>query len=380
MGTCDSSIQNRKLISKNNISNNIETSEYFSSSSLPTISSSVFSQKNISHINKKHNSTDKTNPLEDKQYILSERIAKREDITKKYKISKKVLGDGATALVYLAENSNKERVAIKRILKDNINNSRQKNIIKEAETCLKLKNKHIINHYEIYEDIHYINIVMELGDTDLFELIINSPLGVIPEEIAVDFLIQIFESIDYLHNVQNIVHCDIKPENYVVIFDKKNNKIPILKLVDFGNIRKKPINKERLYNFSGTKEYMAPEAMENYGFNEKIDEWAAGIIMFNMLTGADPFMSDTDSQYRDNIKFKEIKFEYIRNKKLRELNKKLLNRYIAKRITAKEALEELKIIKKEFKLNFNLNISKNAKEDEQNLNNIKNKISLMNIS
>ena len=380
MGTCDSSIQNRKLISKSNISNNIETSEYFSSSSLPTISSSVFSQKNISHINKKHNSTDKTNPLEDKQYILSERIAKREDITKKYKISKKVLGDGATALVYLAENSNKERVAIKRILKDNINNSRQKNIIKEAETCLKLKNKHIINHYEIYEDIHYINIVMELGDTDLFELIINSPLGVIPEEIAVDFLIQIFESIDYLHNVQNIVHCDIKPENYVVIFDKKNNKIPILKLVDFGNIRKKPINKERLYNFSGTKEYMAPEAMENYGFNEKIDEWAAGIIMFNMLTGADPFMSDTDSQYRDNIKFKEIKFEYIRNKKLRELNKKLLNRYIAKRITAKEALEELKIIKKEFKSNFNLNISKNAKEDEQNLNNIKNKISLMNIS
>ena len=380
MGTCDSSIQNRKLISKSNISNNIETSEYFSSSSLPTISSSVFSQKNISHINKKHNSTDKTNPLEDKQYILSERIAKREDITKKYKISKKVLGDGATALVYLAENSNKERVAIKRILKDNINNSRQKNIIKEAETCLKLKNKHIINHYEIYEDIHYINIVMELGDTDLFELIINSPLGVIPEEIAVDFLIQIFESIDYLHNVQNIVHCDIKPENYVVIFDKKNNKIPILKLVDFGNIRKKPINKERLYNFSGTKEYMAPEAMENYGFNEKIDEWAAGIIMFNMLTGADPFMSDTDSQYRDNIKFKEIKFEYIRNKKLRELNKKLLNRYIAKRITAKEALEELKTIKKEFKSNFNLNISKNAKEDEPNLNNIKNKISLMNIS
>ena len=380
MGTCDSSIQNRKLISKSNISNNIETSEYFSSSSLPTISSSVFSQKNISHINKKHNSTDKTNPLEDKQYILSERIAKREDITKKYKISKKVLGDGATALVYLAENSNKERVAIKRILKDNINNSRQKNIIKEAETCLKLKNKNIINYYEIYEDIHYINIVMELGDTDLFELIINSPLGVIPEEIAVDFLIQIFESIDYLHNVQNIVHCDIKPENYVVIFDKKNNKIPILKLVDFGNIRKKPINKERLYNFSGTKEYMAPEAMENYGFNEKIDIWAAGIIMFNMLTGADPFMSDTDSQYRDNIKFKEIKFEYIRNKKLRELNKKLLNRYIAKRITAKEALEELKTIKKEFKSNFNLNISKNAKEDEQNLNNIKNKISLMNIS
>ena len=45
-----------------------------------------------------------------------------------------------------------------------------------------------------------------------------------------------------------------------------------LKLIDFGNIRKKPINKERLLHFCGTKEYMAPETFENYGFTEKIDE------------------------------------------------------------------------------------------------------------
>ena len=90
---------------------------------------------------------------------------------------------------------------------------------------------------------------------------------------------------------------------------------------------------------------MPPEALENNGFNEKVDEWAAGIIMFNMLTGTDPFSSDNDSEYRDNIKFKEIKFNYIKNQKLRELNKKLLNRFVAKRITAKEALKEIKQIK-----------------------------------
>ena len=366
MGACDSSIQNRKIISNNHINNNTtEYSGYFSSSSLPSISSSVFPQNNNAHISKKHNSTEKTYPLEDKQYILPERIAKREDITKKYKVSKTILGDGATALVYLAENSNKEKFAIKRILKDKIISTRQKNTIKEAEICLKLKNKNIINVYEVYEDIHYISIVMELGDTDLFELILKSPFGVIPEEIAVDFLIQIFESIDYLHNVQNIVHCDIKPENYVVIFDKNNNKKPILKLVDFGNIRKKPINKERLFNFCGTKEYMAPETLENSGFNEKVDEWAAGIIMYNMLTGADPFSSDSDSEYKENIRFKEIKFEYIKNEKLRNLNKKLLNRYMAKRISAKEALEEIINIKNEMIYNNMNNLNKN-----QNINNI----------
>ena len=376
MGACES-IENRKRESSNNL-NKDEFFQNFSSSNLPSISSSVFPQTDNLMISKKHISSEKTNPLKDKEYILPETIAKRGDISKKYKISKTILGDGATALVYLAENKKKKKFAIKRIFKDKISGSRINNIFKEAEICLKLKNENIIHYYEIYEDIHYISIVMESGDTDLFELIVNSPLGLIPEHIAIDFLIQIFESIEYLHNVQNIVHCDLKPENYVVIFDKKNEKNPILKLVDFGNIRQKPRNKERLFNFSGTKEYMAPEAMENFGFNEKVDEWAAGVIMYNMLTGVDPFISDTDSQYRDNIRFKEIKFEYIKNEKLRELNKKLLNRFMAKRITAKEALEELKNIKNLD--NYNINFSKKIKDDEQNWNNIKNKFSLMNIS
>ena len=377
MGACNS-IENRKRESSNNL-NKDEFFQNYSSSCLPSISSSVFPQTDNFMISKKHISSEKTNPLKEKEFILPETIAKRGDITKEYKISKTILGDGATALVYLAENKKKQKFAIKRILKDKIFGSRINNIIKEAEICLKLKNENIIHYYEIYEDIHYISIVMENGDTDLFELIVNSPLGLIPEDIAIDFLVQIFESIDYLHNAQNIIHCDLKPENYVVIFDKKREKNPILKLVDFGNIRQKPINKERLFNFSGTKEYMAPEAMENYGFNEKVDEWAAGIIMYNMLTGVDPFNSDSDSQYRDNIRFKEIKFDYIKNERLRELNKKLLNRYMAKRITAKEALEELKKIK-DSKNKCNNNFYNNIKDNEQNWNNIKNKFPLMNIS
>ena len=91
---------------------------------------------------------------------------------------------------------------------------------------------------------------------------------------------------------------------------------------------------------------MAPETLENSGFNEKIDEWAAGILMFNLITKTDPFYSDSDSEYRDNIKFKNINFDLIGNKELRELNKKLLNRFVEKRITANEAFEEIKKFKK----------------------------------
>ena len=377
MGVCKSSLKNLR---KNK---NVITSQY-DSENLPNSYSSIlnnnspsflFDENNLQQNLKKYNSAQETNKLKNIQYILSEKMAKREDINKKYKISKKILGTGGTSIVYLAEDSSKNIFAIKRIPKDRIE-IQKKIILKEAEICLLLNNNNIMKYYEIYEDLNYVSVVMEKGETDLFELIINSPIGYIPEEISIHFLIQIFEVIDYLHSKINIVHCDIKPENFVVKFDKEKNNLPSLKLIDFGNARRKPMNKERLYNFSGTKEYMAPEALENSGFNEKVDEWAAGIIMFNMLTGADPFIgqNDDDSEYRDNIRFKEIKFEYIKNEKLRELNKKLLNRYMAKRISAKEALYEIKEIRKDLVNNNKISENINMKDYESALNDIFSKI------
>ena len=380
MGSCNSFAEKyKKPKTKLDISKkNSKLSDSFSSS-VPDLSSLIFIPEDDPRFNlKKYNSMEETNSLQNNSYILPERISKREDITKKYRISNYLLGDGGTSKVYLAEDATRKNYAIKRIPKEKIE-LRKKIILKEAEICFLLNNENIIKYYELYEDFNYVSVVMEPADTDLFELIVNNPLGYISEEVVIDFLIQIFEVIDYLHSVIKIVHCDIKPENFVVIFDKKNINKPILKLIDFGNIRRKPKDKERLYNFTGTKEYMAPEALENGGFNEKVDIWAAGIIMFNLLTGADPFSSpnDSESDYIDNIKFKEIKFEYIKNERLRELNKKLLNRYMSKRITAKEALEEIKQIKNKKLFNKTINSNRNI---EKNWNLIINKFSLVNIS
>ena len=376
MGTCNSSQEiNKKFSSSKNLSlslSNDSYPNYSSSSPLPIVSSknkNSFQDKNdLSLMKKKYNSSDSSNSS---KYILSEEIAIRDDITKEYKLGKMMLGDGATSIVYVAENNVKKKFAIKRILKDNIIPSHKNSVIKEAEICQKLNCDKIIKYYDIYEDLHYISIVMELAHTDLFELIIHCPSSIIPDEIAIEFLQDIFESIDYLHS-QNIIHCDIKPENYVVIFNKeKIDEIPKLKLIDFGNVRKIPQKKQKLYNFSGTKEYMAPEIIDNSGFNEKIDEWAAGIIMYNMLTGVDPFSAEDDFDYKDNIKFKEINFNYIKDEQLRELNKKLLNRYVINRISAKEALNEIKKIIME-------KAEKNIKNKEQNWNIIKNNIALIN--
>ena len=368
MGNCDST---------NRFSQTKKFSEYtsnFSSPSLPKVASLKGKTTYLnSHKSKKNLSTEKY------KYLLPETIAKRKDITNDYKLSKNIVSSGATSLLYIGENNQKEKFAVKRVVKSGVV-TKQKMLIREAELCFKLNPKNIIKYYEIYEDINFINIVMELGDTDLFELIVNSPNEIVPDLFTIDVLIQIFEVIDYLHS-NNIIHCDIKPENFVLKFDKSNkNNVPILKLIDFGNSRNMGIgDNAKLKNFVGTKEYMAPEIFEDNCFNEKVDEWAAGIIMFNMLTGCDPFKGENDSNYRENILYKEINFNLIKNERLRDLNKKLLERYVAKRISAREALEEIKSIKNEMITN-NILININNNKIGNYLNTITNKISLLSFS
>ena len=95
----------------------------------------------------------------------------------------------------------------------------------------------------------------------------------------------------------------------------------------------------------GTRAYSAPEIIEKFGYKEKIDEWAVGVIMFNLLTDYEPFIGKTPSQLKDNIRFSKVNFNLIQSEELRELDKKLLNRFVQKRISAKEALEEIIKIK-----------------------------------
>ena len=186
---------------------------------------------------------------------------------------------------------------------------------------------------------------MECGNMDLFDFIKKCPLGRIPDNVAIDLLIQIFSAISYLHG-KSIIHCDIKPENFVVIFDKNN--MPVLKLIDFQSVIIKNKSKIHNQNFKGTTYYKPPEGFGNSYINEKVDEWAVGIIMYIMLTGYEPF-GDV-SNLENSIKFQNIDFNKIKNPSLRILNQKLLNRDPLYRISAKEGIEMLNKIKKNIML------------------------------
>ena len=276
-------------------------------------------------------------------FILSPNISRREDINRYYDIKQKVLGEGASGVVCIGE-KNGVQYAIKKIRKDKIKSF--KPFISEAEISLQLKHENIITYYEIFEDSEYISYVMDLGEGgDLFDFIVGCPLGHLPADIVIDLLIQIFGVVDYLHSVKGIVHRDLKPENFMIKINVYNK--PQIKLIDFGFATYIPKNGEKLREYLGTREYAAPEILEETGYREKVDEWAIGVIMFNMLTGFEPFKGETPSEIKDSVLYATIKFDKIEDVDLREICSKLLNRFVAKRITCKEALIEIKKIKVE---------------------------------
>ena len=141
------------------------------------------------------------------------------------------------------------------------------------------------------------------------------------------------------------MHRDLKPENFMIKINKFNK--PQVKLIDFGFATYIPKEGEKITEYLGTREYAAPEILQESGYREKVDEWAIGVIMYNMLTGYEPFKGNTPSEIKDSVLFATIKFDKIEDIDLRDLCEKLLNRFVSKRITCKEALMEIKKIKVE---------------------------------
>jgi len=95
----------------------------------------------------------------------------------------------------------------------------------------------------------------------------------------------------YLHGM-DIVHRDVKPENLLVEFDS-DGRVLHLKLADFGLSQK--VN-EPMYMICGTHAYVAPEMLTENGYGVKIDVWAAGVILYILLCGFPPFVSENDDQ------------------------------------------------------------------------------------
>ena len=272
----------------------------------------------------------------------------QESIKDKYKIEQKI-GKGSFGKVYFGKDEFGEKCAIKCIKKKNIKTGEL--LLNEVNIGVKMNHPNILGIKKVYEDKKTISLVMEYCDGgDLLTYITNSPGGKLDDIKTIEIIIQILEGLNYLHNEVGICHRDLKPENCLIRNNGKNK--PFIKLIDFGTAEYIH-NGKRISGKIGTLKYMAPEIFVNPFYNEKIDLWSAGVILYNMVTGCEPFELNTKEFKKKHIFNIDINFDYIKNEDIRELCKDLLKKNPHKRIDAKTALEKEKNIRQKFLMNFN---------------------------
>ena len=122
------------------------------------------------------------------------------------------------------------------------------------------------------------------------------------EEMVRFYGAQIAIALQYLHD-KKIIYRDLKPEN--ILLDEKG----YLCLVDFGMAKKLEYNKKAL-SFCGTPEYLAPEIIKGEGYDENIDWWSLGIILYEMICGVPPFYDDNLNKIYDLIQNTEVSFPH----------------------------------------------------------------------
>ena len=100
----------------------------------------------------------------------------------------------------------------------------------------------------------------------------------------------ILKGLSYAHK-RGIIHRDLKPENIMIT---KDNTV---KIVDFGISR---IGEDITASIAGTPPYMPKEAWKGK-YDVRSDEWSAALIIYEMLTGVNPFFSENLEEVRKKI-------------------------------------------------------------------------------
>ena len=272
----------------------------------------------INHITSKHskklitgknltisNSNENLTKFSSKGYIINikpYRLTK--DEFKEFEILKQnnsdyQIGLGAFSKVYLGKHiPTKELYAIKKISKKElISRIDSIEIInREIELHSKLFHKNIIHLVAIYENEEFIYIILEyLNKGDLYKLIRKKQIN--KENQCYSYFIQIVNAVLFLHE-NNLIHRDIKPENILL---NDNNEI---KLCDFGCCAESGIGNRT--TFCGTYEYMAPEILKENSYNNSVDIWSLGILLYELSHGYTPFNFNYNGKKNQESVFKDI--------------------------------------------------------------------------
>ena len=242
-----------------------------------------------------------------------------------YTISERVLNETPKSEVRLCRKNSSQNVYVLKKVPFEV-----KKFSEEADILKRLNHPHIIKLIQCFSYHSQSYIILEyLQHGDLGQYLKN--VGKLNEKTASNIIWQLSNAIKYLHH-QGIYHRDIKPDN--ILLGSVGKKGVYCKLADFdsaGFIESK--DNEPF----GTLPYMAPEMfIQNY--DEKVDIWSLGVMMFRMLTGHLLFSGRNPEDIELKIRTAKISIEANISEKAKDLLMKMLNRNPNQRLSAEQVI------------------------------------------
>ena len=226
----------------------------------------------------------------------------------------------------------------------------------EIEYLMTNENPNIPKIYDIYEDERKIDLIMEecKGGNLLERIIKKIEKGkTFCEREAGEIFQQIINALLHCHKM-GISHKDLRPEN--ILFVNEDEKDTTIKVIDFGlskifgeiqASKKEKIDKKHFPSKLGDIHYASPEVLLG-NLDERSDIWAAGVILYIMLTGNAPFNGNTDAEIIKAINKKKASYPESDFKNISDEAKDLLKHMICdadKRFNGNQIIEHNWLVK-----------------------------------
>ncbi len=193
------------------------------------------------------------------------------------------LGRGGMGIVYRAEDKFIGReVAIKTLTA--VTPELRQRFLVEARSGV-LNHQNIVTVYDFGEQDGNPYIVMEFLQGESLERLLKEHRAFSLVD-KLEIVRQVCEGLGYAH-ARGVVHRDIKPANIMVQPDGH------IKIVDFGIARLESLSGQTVTGaVIGTFHYLAPERLKGESSDGRADIWAAGVVLYLLLTGRLPFPGD----------------------------------------------------------------------------------------